>query len=103
MFTQNLRHQKALFCKIKNAFRILALPIYSVVLLGSVAQAQSTTGTSALEAGYRNVYNLQFDQAHRAFAEWQGQHPDDPMGPVSDAAVYSSQSVIACTFCKRSS
>jgi len=86
MFNQSLRNQEAFFGKIKNAFRILALPICSVVLLGSVAQ--STTGTSALEAGYRNVYNLQFDQAHRAFAEWQGQHPDDPMGPVSDAAVY---------------
>ena len=28
------------------------------------------------------------EQAHRSFAEWQGQHPDDPMGAVSDAAVY---------------
>ena len=88
MFNQNLRQQKALFGKIKNASRILALATCSVVLLGSAAHAQSTAGTSALEAGYRSVYNLQFEQAHRSFAEWQGQHPDDPMGPVSDAAVF---------------
>ena len=87
MFNRNLRQQEALFGKIKNAFRILALVTCSV-LLGSAAHAQSTTGTSALEAGYRSVYNLQFDQAHLAFNEWQSQHPDDPMGPVSDAAVF---------------
>lgn len=34
------------------------------------------------------MYNLQFDQAHHAFAEWQTAHPEDPMGPVSDAAAY---------------
>lgn len=88
MFNQNLRQQRALFGKIKNAFRVLGWATCSVVLLGSAAHAQSTTGTSALEAGYRSVYNLQFEQAHRSFTEWQGQHPDDPMGPVSDAAVY---------------
>ena len=90
MLNQNLRQQKALMRKTANAFRNLVLAAGGVILLAGAmrAQAQSTTGTSALEAGYRSVYNLQFDQAHRAFAEWQGQHPDDPMGPVSDAAVY---------------
>ncbi len=32
------------------------------------------------------MYNLQFSEAHRAFAEWEQTHPGDPMGPVSDAA-----------------
>ena len=41
-----------------------------------------------LDAGYLQMYNLQFDQAHRTFAEWQRLHPDDPMGPASDAAAY---------------
>lgn len=90
MLNQNLRQQKALLGKTVNAFRSLALAAGGVILLlGAMpVQAQSNSVTSALEAGYRSVYNLQFDQAHRAFAEWQGQHPDDPMGPVSDAAVY---------------
>jgi hypothetical protein len=34
------------------------------------------------------MYNLQFDAAHQTFGEWEQQHPDDPMGPVSDAAAY---------------
>jgi tetratricopeptide (TPR) repeat protein len=50
----------------------------------SLVGAQST----ALDEGYRQMYNLQFPEAHRTFAEWQRQHPDDPMGPVSDAAAY---------------
>ena len=34
------------------------------------------------------MYNLQFAAAHRTFHEWQRLHPEDPMGPVSDAAAY---------------
>jgi hypothetical protein len=34
------------------------------------------------------MYNLQFDAAHQTFGEWEQQHPDDPLGPVSDAAAY---------------
>ena len=41
-----------------------------------------------LDAGYRQMYNLQFDAAHQTFHEWEREHPDDPMGPVSDAAAY---------------
>jgi hypothetical protein len=44
--------------------------------------------SSALDAGYRDMYNLQFEQAHQHFLAWQRAHPDDPMGPVSDAAAY---------------
>ncbi len=41
-----------------------------------------------IDAGYKQMYNLDFDQAHRTFAQFSEQHPDDPMGPVSDAAAY---------------
>ena len=34
------------------------------------------------------MYNLDFDGAHRSFELWQRQHPEDPLGPVSDAAAY---------------
>jgi len=34
------------------------------------------------------MYNLEFPQAHRSFAEWQGLHPEDPLAPASDAAAY---------------
>ncbi len=41
-----------------------------------------------LDVGYRQMYNLQFAEAHETFKEYQLQRPEDPMGPVSDAAAY---------------
>ena len=41
-----------------------------------------------LDQGYGQLYDLQFDDAHRSFRESQRLHPEDPMGPVSDAAAY---------------
>src|SRR5690349_7472362 len=34
------------------------------------------------------MYDLRFEAAHRTFDEWERKHPDDPMGPVSDAAAH---------------
>jgi tetratricopeptide (TPR) repeat protein len=52
------------------------------------AAAAPVCAETPLEQGYRHMYNLEFDQAHRAFAEWQSLHPDDAMAPASDAAAY---------------
>lgn len=41
-----------------------------------------------LDQGYRHMYNLEFEEAHRSFEAWEKLHPEDPMGPVSDAAAY---------------
>lgn len=50
--------------------------------------AAAASAETPLEIGYRQMYNLQFADAHRTFAGWQGTHPDDPLGPASDAAAY---------------
>jgi len=55
-----------------------------MVCLAPVALAEP----ALLDTGYRQMYNLQFDQAHRTFAQWEQMHPDDPLGAVSDAAAY---------------
>ena len=34
------------------------------------------------------MYNLEFDSAHQLFHAWEQEHPQDAMGPVSDAAAY---------------
>ena len=57
-------------------------------LLSVSAQAASVFTPTLVEQGYRQMYNLDFDGAHRSFEQWQRQHPDDPLGPVSDAAAY---------------
>jgi hypothetical protein len=41
-----------------------------------------------LELGYRQMYDLNFSGAHQTFAEWETAHPEDPLGPVSNAAAY---------------
>lgn len=41
-----------------------------------------------LEHGYQNMYNLDFSAAHKTFRDYQNEHPDDPMGYVSNAAAY---------------
>ena len=41
-----------------------------------------------IEQGYRQMYNLDFDEAHKTFAQWESEHPADPLGPVSNAAAY---------------
>lgn len=40
-----------------------------------------------LDQGYDDMYNLQFDAAHRVLTQYEALQPTDPMGPVSDAAV----------------
>ncbi|MBV9304070.1 MAG: hypothetical protein JOY62_11575 [Acidobacteriaceae bacterium] len=41
-----------------------------------------------LEQGYKDMYNLAFNEAHEVFQRWEINHPADPLGPASDAAAY---------------
>jgi hypothetical protein len=50
--------------------------------------ADIPSGPSLLDAGYRDMYDLRFEDAHRAFEQWQREHPNDPLGPTSNAAAY---------------
>jgi hypothetical protein len=43
---------------------------------------------NGLDAGYRDMYNLDFAAAHQQFATWLSQNPGDPLGATSDAAAY---------------
>jgi len=41
-----------------------------------------------INRGYRQMYNLDFDEAHKTFVQWEREYPADPLGPVSNAAAY---------------
>ena len=41
---------------------------------------------SGLDQGFAGLYNMDFAGAQRDFSAWQAQHPEDPVGPVSEAA-----------------
>lgn len=45
-----------------------------------------TVTISPLDQGFLGLYNLDFAGAQKDFAAWQQLHPDDPVGPVSEAA-----------------
>lgn len=70
---------------------LLATPL----LLAHLAFAQPVitapgahTTETAIDLGYRQMYDLEFDAARQTFAVWKSQHPDDPVGPASMAAAY---------------
>ncbi len=52
------------------------------------ASASSLLTGNPLDDGYREMYNLRFLDAHIKFQDWMKAHPEDPMGPVSDAAAW---------------
>jgi hypothetical protein len=72
-------------------FRLQA-GLFAAVLVAS-GFAQPTMGASlpdpsTIEAGYHQMYNLDFDGAHQTFKSWEQMHPQDPLGPASNAAAY---------------
>lgn len=76
----------SMFCRLTRRNGAL-LPIVFLLLAAS-AQAAACPALPLLDQGYRLMYDLKFAQAHRTFAGWERIHPDDPMGPISDAAAY---------------
>ncbi|HEY7337146.1 MAG TPA: hypothetical protein VH639_19795 [Bryobacteraceae bacterium] len=66
----------------------IAVACSAMFCCGADLPSPATPASSMLEEGYRHMYNLQFDDAHRIFHRWEADHPTDPMGPASDAAAY---------------
>jgi len=52
----------------------------------SAKDIPTLTYGSPLDRGFAGLYNLDFGGAQQDFQEWQKMHPEDPMGPVSEAA-----------------
>jgi hypothetical protein len=74
-----------------RALRLKAMMLGAIFLMataGQQAQAARPLGGSLLDDGYRDMYNLRFNDAHNKFQQWITTHPADSMGPGSDAAAY---------------
>ena len=75
---QKLRHGRSTAAR--NLFATLLL------LLGlASAHAADALAPTEIEQGFQNMYNLDFETAHQDFSSWERMHPEDPMGPVSQA------------------
>jgi len=57
----------------------------AVVLTTSLARA-TTPEPTGLDRGFHQLYNLDFNGAQREFESWERSNPQNPMGPVSEAA-----------------
>jgi hypothetical protein len=65
----------------RNLFAALLL-----LLALASAHAADALAPTEIELGFQNMYNLDFQKAHQDFSTWEQMHPQDPMGPVSQAA-----------------
>jgi hypothetical protein len=63
---------------------ILGLILLPLSIFAQNDEAQS----EELKLGFQKMYNLEFEDAHRIFQAWENSHPEDPLGPVSNAAAY---------------
>jgi hypothetical protein len=50
--------------------------------------AADSISPATLDGGFRQMYDLDFESAHQTFTAWEQAHPQDPLGPVSNAAAY---------------
>lgn len=69
--------------------RVRAAILCACAALCCAAQAEEASlvaSSSLLDHGFSGLYNLDFSGAQRDFATWQQQHPEDAVGPVSEAA-----------------
>src|SRR5579884_1835323 len=61
----------------------------TLLLIGALAPAGIAAAEPVtVEQAYRQMYDLDFAGAHRTLAAWEASHPEDPMGPASDAAAW---------------
>ncbi len=62
----------------------LCLAIACLLTL-EVAQATKTE-SAGLDRGFRQLYDLDFPGAQKEFVSWEKENPENPMGPVAEAA-----------------
>jgi tetratricopeptide (TPR) repeat protein len=70
--------------------RRIPLPTFLLLFLLTsplFALSAPLSGTP-LNDGYYALYNLDFAAAHTHFQQWMTAHPEDPLGPASDAAAF---------------
>ena len=68
-----------------------AISVVLLVVVGAASPCRAgslLSSSSPLDLGFHQMYDLQFEEAHRTFNEWEQMHPDDPLGATSDAAAY---------------
>ena len=64
------------------------LPMGAVAAHAAADKIATYNPQKGLDPGYADLYNLDFEGAHKQFSAWMQAHPEDPLGSASDAAAY---------------
>jgi hypothetical protein len=75
-------------CTDALARALVTMLFLSVALSAGAEAAPAPVPPTALDHGFAGLYNLDFAGAQKDFSAWETEHPDDPVGPVSEAAGY---------------
>lgn len=67
---------------------VVAILCSCLALSARAEDIPRVAGDSPLDRGFTGLYNLDFAGAQGEFSSWEKEHPDDPVGPVSEAAGY---------------
>jgi hypothetical protein len=67
--------------------RLLLVATVACCLTANAWSADLPVASSpSLDLGFHLLYDLDFDRAQQVFSSWQQEHPQDPLGPASQAA-----------------
>ena len=59
-----------------------------LLAVSALLPAEDHPPSTELYGGWLKMYDLKFDDAHQNFAAWKHDHPEDSLGPASNAAAY---------------
>jgi hypothetical protein len=71
---------------LKRVSRVVLVGATAVALLLAVSDGFALLPSAGLDRGFGRLYDLDFSGAQREFVSWEKANPDNPMGPVSEAA-----------------
>lgn len=74
--------------RVKKMRIIVCFLIAGFAVVASTIASGSSLKSQEVYSAWLEMYDLKFDDAHRALAQWKETHSDDPLGPASDAAAY---------------
>lgn len=69
-----------------SATALLCLPVVLVLAMYASADVPAPSLAMGLNDGYLHLYDLNFAAAQKHFEAWEKLNPENPMGPVSEAA-----------------
>ncbi len=70
---------------VREGVGVLRLVLVVVSIL-TVAHATEVTNPTGLDRGFNRLYDLDFPGAQKEFQSWEQQNPNNPMGPIGEAA-----------------